>query len=48
MTTADERVERVGCMYGEKIRNGGRFVVLKCMTCKLEKEFCVVSLVCVA
>ena len=29
VTTADERVERVGCnLYGEKIRNGGRFVVL--------------------
>ena len=33
MTAADDRVERVGCImyyvYGEKIRNGRRFVALK-------------------
>ena len=33
MTTADERVDR---LYGEKIRNGGRFVVLKRLVSKRE------------
>ena len=44
MTTADERVERVGCMVR---RSEMEEDLLSCteVTCKLVKEFCIVCVV---